>query len=252
MDKYLQEHKRNIVLIDTILRPLNQGFLNPIRPKRLVGWIVHTWQIWYCSSWLAFYIYLIFGHGKKAGLELISQQIWCSMSVMQLVAKLFNGVFQMRKLQDLFKWCEECYTMKYRPEYVDIVTGVFARTNAYITICIRINTVLIGIGTCAYLFQPIVTGVRETPTQVSINGNDYWPDHIFYMIYLAQFTHGCCVGLGMIGYDNIFIQFTMAMSYRFRTMTELLHLLDYSGERSEAKDRQVLVDIYKMHLKVLE
>lgn len=116
----------------------------------------------------------------------------------------------------------------------------------------RILTSLIVLGTLAFLFTPIVTGVRETPTQLSINGNDYWPDRTFVLIYIGQFVHGSCVGFGLTGYDDVFIQFTMTMSYRFRTMTELLGLLNYKGNRDYSKDRQVLVDIYQMHLEVLE
>lgn len=137
MERYLQEYRRNIVLIDKLLRPINQGFLNPIRPKTLWGWFLHTWPIWYGSIWLVIYTYVIFGHGKQAGLEIISQQIWSMMCVTQLVAKLINGVIQIKKLKDLFNWCEHCYTMKYRPEYLAIVLGVFAKTNKNITMWIR-------------------------------------------------------------------------------------------------------------------
>lgn len=113
-------------------------------------------------------------------------------------------------------------------------------------------TATVFVATCFYLFNPVFMRVRETPTQVSINGNDYWPDHVFALIYLGQFIHGVCVGFGLTAYDDVFIQFTMSMSYRFRTLTELLKLLNYSGERNNQKDRQILVDIYKLHLSVLE
>lgn len=111
-----------------------------------------------------------------------------------------------------------------------------------------------GVFLCSasYLFTPMVLRVRETPTQVSINGNDYWPDHIFVAIYIGQFIHGSCVCFGISAYDLVFITFTMTMSYRFRTMTEILKLLNYVGKRDDKKDRKILVDLYKMHLSVLE
>lgn len=107
-------------------------------------------------------------------------------------------------------------------------------------------------GSASYLFQPIVLRVRETPTQVSINGNDNWPDHIFVLIYLGQFAHGVCVAFGLTSYDSVFVQCMMAMSYRFRTLKELLNLLSYQGPRDSNRDRKILTDVYKMHLDVLE
>lgn len=136
MDKFLIKYRKNVVLIDTFLRVVNQGFLKPIRPKTILGWFRHIWPIWYCSIWLAFYTYLIFAEGKQAGLELVSQQIWCMMCVAQLLAKLINGVLQVKKLQDLFKWCEECYTIPYE-EYEKVVLDLYEKRDGYITICIR-------------------------------------------------------------------------------------------------------------------
>lgn len=103
-----------------------------------------------------------------------------------------------------------------------------------------------------YVFNPIFMRVRETPTQVSINGNTDWPDHIFVLIYLGEIMHGFCVMCGVSAYDNVFVQFTMSMAYRFRTMKELLELLNYSGQRDNQRDRRILVDLYKMHLSVLK
>lgn len=146
--KSLEEFRRNVVFIDKLLRPINQGFLNPIRPTTLRGWFVHVWPIWYGSMWVVIYWYLILVHGKQAGLTLISQQIWTVMALMQFVAKLVNGVFQVRKLQELFKWCENCYTMDYHTDVKVAVNGVFRKTNTYISTCIR----LAGGGGC-YLGQ---------------------------------------------------------------------------------------------------
>lgn len=136
MDKFLIQHRQNVVLIDIILRINNQGFLKPVRPTSILGWVRHTWPIWYLSIWLTGYMYLIFGHGKKAGLELVSQQIWCAMTVAQVMTKLINGSLQVEKLQDLFKWCEECYTMSYG-EYEKVVLELYEKRDKYITMCIR-------------------------------------------------------------------------------------------------------------------
>lgn len=133
----------------------------------------------------------------------------------------------------------------------EIKTKVSSLTLEVIPI-LRFQTYFILMGSAGYLFQPIVLRVRQTPTQVSINGNDYWPDHIFALIYLGQFAHGICVAFGMTSYDSIYIQLMMALSYRFRTLSEMLTLLDYPGPRDDGKDRRILTNVYKMHLNVLE
>lgn len=116
----------------------------------------------------------------------------------------------------------------------------------------RIITSLVVSACGLYVIQPIVLRVRKTPTPISINGNDYWPTHIFGIIYLGQFINAIIHGCGLSAYDGVFIQCTMTMSYRFRTLKEVLNLLNYSGPRDDQRDRQILVDIYKMHLSVLE
>lgn len=135
MRDFAAEYQRNIKFIDSCLIPLNQGVLKPIRPKSVLGWFFHIWPIWYGCIWLCVYTYLIFG--QRAGLALISQQIWCMMCVTQLVAKLINGVVNIKKLKALFQWCNEVYTTKYDPEYQNVVNGVFEKTNIYITWAIR-------------------------------------------------------------------------------------------------------------------
>lgn len=135
--KLVEQYRSNAVLIDKLLQPLNQGFMKPKRPSSIFGWLFHVWPIWYGSIWICIYTYLIFGHGRLGGLALISQQIWCMMCVTQLVVKLTNGVFQGEKLQELFKWCEKCYTMDYSKEYIPVISGVYEKANVYITTCIR-------------------------------------------------------------------------------------------------------------------
>lgn len=252
MDKFVTEYHKNLRLIDQLLRPINQGFLNPVRPKSVCGWFLHMWPIWYCTFCVCSYTYLILVHGKLAGLRLVSQQLWFTVCAVQLVAKLVNGVVQSGKLLALFKWCEECYTMDYRAEYREVVLMVFERTNLYINCCIRIMSICVVIGAFAYALQPVLLRVHETPTQVSINGNDQWSLPVFVLIYVTQVTTGVILALGICGYDNVFIQCSMVMSYRFRTMGQLLSLLNYKGPRDARKDMQVLVDVYKMHLSVLE
>lgn len=272
MDTFHKQFQSNIQLIDHLMWPLNQNFLHSVKPKSILGWFGHLWPIWYGCTWIVVYMYLIGAHGKQAGIEMVSQQIWCVMAVIQMEAKIINGLFQKQKLLELFDWCEHCYTMDYRSEYARVVRDMFTKTDGHITWCIRyreinrlkinvqihrkyfhrLSTGFILMGTSTYLFQPIIMRVRETPTQVSLNGNNDWPDHVFFLLYLGQFTHGVCAGLGMTSYDSAFIMCIMSMAYRFRTLTQMLTLLDYTGTRNDQKDRQILDDIYKMHIDVLE
>lgn len=76
--------------------------------------------------------------------------------------------------------------------------------------------------------------------------------HTFLVIYVGQVIYGLCVFFLLSGYDAIFIQCIMTMSYRFRAMSELLQLLNYTGPRDEQKDKDLIGLIYRMHLSVLE
>lgn len=116
---------------------------------------------------------------------------------------------------------------------------------------IRINCVIIGTAALSYVLQPLINGNRETPAVISINGVTYWPLHIFLAIYAGQVLYAFCVFFILCAYDVIFIQCVLTMSYRFRTMCEILKLLNYSGPRLDEKDKQIIVDVYLMHLSVL-
>lgn len=133
----LEEFRANVLFIDALLRPINQGFLSPVRPSSLRGWFWQVWPIWYGTAWICIYTYLILTQGRQAGQALVSQQIWGVMCVVQFVVKSVNGLLQVEKLQRLFNWCEGCYTMDYRKEYEAIVNSVFQRTNIYIRSVIR-------------------------------------------------------------------------------------------------------------------
>lgn len=138
MDKYLAEYRYNIKWIDRLMWPINQNFLNPSwKPKNPILRFLYNWQIWYGCTWIVVYLYLIVAHGKMAGLNMVSAQIWCVMCVMQMEAKIINGEVQKKKLMKLLKWCEELYTMDYGEEYKQVVLGLFEKTNRIITFCIR-------------------------------------------------------------------------------------------------------------------
>lgn len=116
----------------------------------------------------------------------------------------------------------------------------------------RINAALVFMAVFSYLTQPLLIGNRTLPTQIYINGTVRWPFKIFATIYLLQVGHGICVFLGLSSFDAIFIQVVLLMRYKFKIMSKIIGLLNYSGPRDNKKDTEILNDVYLMHLDVLE
>lgn len=142
MSNYLKEYHRIVQLTDTFLTPVRQGVLissqNNIKAHKKDGFIcrlLNGGPILYISLWVGIYVYCIFG--EHAGLEIVSEQLWCLMSITQILAKLINGVVQRDKLKELLGWCEGNYTFAYRKEYKAIVNGVFEKANTVISFCCR-------------------------------------------------------------------------------------------------------------------
>lgn len=135
MSSYLDKFKGNIRLADNFLRPLNQGILNPNNPKSVIVRNLQRWPMWYIASCVTFYLYLIFG--ERAGLVNISEQIWCLMTISQVLVKIINHLLQSDKVKDILRWCEELYTTQYKPEYQVVEESVFQKTNSIIGLCIR-------------------------------------------------------------------------------------------------------------------
>ena len=105
-----------------------------------------------------------------------------------------------------------------------------------------------------YLTLPLLEGNRATPTPVSIDGVilSQVSFKYFVLIYGGEFLHAFFVFLVISGFDAIFIQCIMSMTFRFRTMRELLNLLSDCSKLQPEEQKEILVDIYKMHLNVLE
>lgn len=117
----------------------------------------------------------------------------------------------------------------------------------------RLDIVLIVSAVSTYAIFPVFIGFSELPTQISINGKDDWTFPNYQIIYGLQLIY-CFYGIGaMIAFDCVFIQCVMQFTYRFQTLSDLLSLLRETDQpRNSKKDKQILVDIYKMHLDVQE
>lgn len=247
---YLEEFHQNILLTDNLLKMLNQGVVVRKETKGMFRTILELWPIIYCTSWCLIYLYMIFG--ERAGLELTIAQVWCLMSITQTSSKLINGNLAKDKVQSLLKWCRSVYTAKYKIQYRAIINGVFEKTNSYISWCIKINTVLIFSAVGFYVSLPMWQGNQLTPTPLTFGGQMYTSGSVYLTTYGAQMIHAFCVSLTLSGYDAIFILCTMIMTYRFKTMIELLKLLQDCTTKDGPSQREIIVDIYKMHLELLE
>lgn len=135
MKKYVEDFNRNIKLADLLLSPLNQGVINYKAKEGFLGRLIQLWPIWYNFAWVAIYCYLIFG--ERAGLGIISEQIWCLMTITQMLSKITNGVAQNDKLKELLKWCKDVFTADYKPTYQEIVDEISTKASFLISLCSR-------------------------------------------------------------------------------------------------------------------
>lgn len=134
-NKYVQEFYANIKFAELLMRPLQQRIWNTDNPTSVLGWLINLWPIWYITLWVSIYTYFIFS--QRAGLAIVAEQVWCLMSVTQILAKLVNGVLKKHSLKRLMQWCEEIYAMDYKDQYQPLVHGVFEKTNIFIYLCTR-------------------------------------------------------------------------------------------------------------------
>lgn len=265
MSSFLQDFYRNILFANKFLRLLNQP-INFHTPRFILAKIFHLWPIWYNSFVVAGYIYLIFG--QSAPLEIFSQQLWTVMTIFQVLAKLTNRRMHDKEFQTLLKWCEEKYTLRFRPEYQEIVDDTFLKTNRYITLFIRyvgpiyncvwtqpikhshfrLNALLLLMALGFFVLQPIYLGNRATPILIAFNGEvHYYSIPVFLTIYLGQAIHGSCVVILVCGYDAIFIQAIMQITIQYRIMRNTLGLLKKCDTTRSSSQRDVLVHLWKLH-----
>lgn len=131
----LDDLNRNICLTNWLLWPLNQQILTTTTPKTVFGWIFHMWPLWYNALWVLFLGYLI--AVERAGLEIIAQQIWCFIALLQVVVKFANKELQEDNINQLIRWCEKIYSNQEKEIYSRIVANVFEKGNLYISLAIR-------------------------------------------------------------------------------------------------------------------
>lgn len=136
MRNYLAEFHRNLDLTERLLSHVNQSIKNPPAPKGFIEWFRNLFPITYCTFWIVLYTYLMFF--EDGGLDLIVQQIWCMMSIMQVWAKMINSIVQQKKITELLAWCENVYAAPYKPDYKPIVNNIFEKTNFIIALLLKL------------------------------------------------------------------------------------------------------------------
>lgn len=113
---------------------------------------------------------------------------------------------------------------------------------------ISFNIFIFVFATTFYVTWPLALGNRTTPTPLSYNGETYFSQRVFLTIYVAQVLHAHCVCFGINGFDILFIQSILILTFHFTTMRNILKMLDNCMEVSEQKQKDIMVQIYKMHL----
>lgn len=250
MRDYLEEYHKNLVLIDRFLIPMGQSVLRKDKSRNILWNLLFNWAIIYCIVWECIYMYLMFV--EDADIVLLSGQFWCMMTIMQTLSKLISGAMGRSTTLRLLRWCEDLYTAKHKPKYQRLIDKVFEETNKYVGLCVRINSVFVCVALLFYLVNPLVQGNRMTPTPLSFGGVTYLSMPRFVSLYLLQSIHSLCVAFTLCGYDAIFITCIMLMTYKFRTMGRLLELLHDCSVIDAKEQKVILVDIYKMHMDLLE
>lgn len=101
------------------------------------------------------------------------------------------------------------------------------------------------------LLVPLLAGERKTPVVVSLGGETYHPLPLFVALYLAQCTHVCYCAV-MCGFDGFFMQCIQQLSYKYRTMSDLLKMLRNCQDMAVETQTGTLGLIYRMHVGTLK
>lgn len=106
----------------------------------------------------------------------------------------------------------------------------------------------------SYALLPIISGSGELPTPSAVNGipDVEWPRSIYSYLYVHYSINAFIVLFYVLAEETFFFFNVLILSNRFATITDILRLLNYSGERDRAKDQRILKDSYILHLEVLK
>lgn len=105
-----------------------------------------------------------------------------------------------------------------------------------------------------YFIFPFINGRGGLPTPSSFNGvpDTEWPKTILIPFYVQYSAVAFIMLFYVLADDLFFIMNVLICSKRFETISEILQLLNYEGQRDRQKDQRILRDSYLMHLEVIE
>lgn len=108
--------------------------------------------------------------------------------------------------------------------------------------------------TICYICTPMLHRTKTLPTPIIYNGVSesefFTPFYLF--CYVALFYSTLNVVLSMMATDCFFAITAIMLGNRFATMSGLMKLLNYEGERDRKKDQELIKYCYLMHLEVME
>lgn len=79
-----------------------------------------------------------------------------------------------------------------------------------------------------------------------------WPRGIYTYFYVHYSFNGFIVLFYTLSEQTFIIFNVIILSNRFATITEILQMLNYPGERNRAKDQKIIKDSCNLHLEALE
>ena len=137
VDKFFETFRSNVKYLNFFLKLLNQPILCDDPPRNLFRRVLQMWPLWFNSLMVVFYGSLILV--ERARLEISSKQLWCFMTVVQLVAKLINRLVNGKTFRELLDWCQGEYGKREKQQraYQEIVDQVFEQMTKYTTMFIK-------------------------------------------------------------------------------------------------------------------
>ena len=136
VDKFFETFRSNVKYLNFFLKHLNQPILCDDPPTNIFWRVLQMWPLWFNSLMVVFYGSLILV--ERARLEISSKQLWCFMTVVQLVAKLINRLANGKTFRELLAWCQGEYEKREQQRaYQEIVDQVFEEMTKYTTMFIK-------------------------------------------------------------------------------------------------------------------
>lgn len=105
-----------------------------------------------------------------------------------------------------------------------------------------------------YVIQPILLNTGGVPTPITINGvpdtEFSWPLYITFYCFFTLNTYS--IAFFFIAFEAFFALCVIVLGHRLSIISDLVLLLNYTGDRDRTKDKCIIKDCYLMHLEILD